>query len=83
MIAPELRDGAGENLTKSVMYFAEYERCRDDQPEAARPLFQKGIELLRKGLDELRVLIQGLHQANSDATLKSAVQELLDEFEGK
>ena len=83
MIAQDLPDGVGEYLAKSIMYLEEYERCRDDQPEVARPLFQNGIGLLRKSIDELRGLIQGLHQATSDATLKTAVQELIKEFEVK
>jgi FixJ family two-component response regulator len=82
MIAQDL-PGVGEYLATSIMYLEEYERCRDDQPEVALPLFQSGIGLLRKGVNELRGLIQGLHQATSDATLKTAVQELIKEFEGK
>jgi FixJ family two-component response regulator len=83
MITCDMHAGFGEYLSTAVMYLGEYERCRDDQPEVARPLFQNGIGLLRKSIDELRGLIQGLHQATSDATLKTAVQELIKEFEVK
>ena len=83
MITCDLHDGVGEYLAKAVMYLEEYVRCRDDQPEAARPLLEKAVGLLRKSLDELRGLIQGLHQPTSEAALKTAVQELIDEFEGK
>jgi hypothetical protein len=72
-------DGVGEYLAKSVMYLVEYERRRDDQPEMARPLFQKGIDLLRKGLDELRGVSQRLQRATSE----TAAQEPIEEFEGK
>jgi FixJ family two-component response regulator len=54
MIARDLPDGVGEYLAKSIMYLEEYERCRDDQPEVALPLFQNGIGLLRKSIDEVR-----------------------------
>jgi FixJ family two-component response regulator len=83
MITCDLHAGFGEYLSTAVMYLGEYERCRDDQPEVALPLFQKAIGLLRKSLDALRGQIPGLHQATSEVTLKAAVQELIDEFENK
>ena len=78
LVAYEIHDGLAQELTAAVFKFQAVEQFRDSDPDAAREVFDEGLQALRKGLTETRRLINGLRPPVLDAAgAVAAIDDLI------
>jgi len=61
LLAFELHDGFAQQLAGAKMQFESAARLQETNPKQARQAFDKGLQLLREGIQEARRLVSGLH----------------------
>ena len=61
LLAFELHDGFAQQLAGAKMQFESAARLQETNPQQARQAFDKGLQLLREGIQEARRLVSGLH----------------------
>jgi len=61
LVAFELHDGFAQQLAGAKMQFESAARLQETNPQQARQAFDKGLQLLREGIQEARRLVSGLH----------------------
>src|SRR4051812_11619508 len=75
----DLHDGAQQQFVSAVIHLQMAERRAEADPDGARELRGRAIELATLGIDELRRLAAGIHPAAlTDRGLGPAVQTLAD-----
>jgi signal transduction histidine kinase len=78
--AYELHDGIAQQLAAALLYLENHLGLRDGDPALARKQFQDGLDLIRRGLDEVRRLISGLRPLVLDeAGVIQAVEHMVAE----
>ena len=67
LLAFEIHDGFAQQLAGAKMQFESAARLQEANPQQAREAFEKGLQLLREGIQESRRLVSGLHPPVLDA----------------
>jgi PAS domain S-box-containing protein len=67
LLAFEIHDGFAQQLAGAKMQFDSAAGLQEANPQQARQAFEKGLQLLREGIQESRRLVSGLHPPVLDA----------------
>ena len=80
LVAYEIHDGVAQQLTGATYHFEAVSRLLDDDPAAAREMFDSAMQLLHEAISETRRLIGGLRPPKLDeAGVVAAVDTLIAE----
>ncbi len=82
LLAYEIHDGLTQYITGAAWQFESFRELQQRDPEGAWQVFEAGLKLLRRSMDESRRLINGLRPAmlHHDG-LVAAVEQLIQESE--
>jgi FixJ family two-component response regulator len=80
-IAHEIDDGIAQYLTEAAMNLKQYERLREEKTANAGMALDKAVALLKRSIDEVRLLIRDLQPAITDeGGFVTALEDLIWEY---
>jgi signal transduction histidine kinase len=83
LLAFEIHDGIAQHLAGAKMHLESSARLQQASPDQARQAFDKGLQLLREGIQEARRLVGGLHPPVLDTFgVVAAIEHLILQSQG-